>query len=112
MSREAGSRSIYLLSSSDRARLISLLVELLFQSFVYIEHSSEQIKKMHSGGLTMSTENRVEATLKNIEGKLQEAAGNVTGDPKMKAEGQAKQAESQVRHSVENVKDDIKKAID
>ncbi len=60
----------------------------------------------------MSTENRVEATLKNVEGKIQEAAGEVTGDPKMKAEGQAKQAEAKVRHSVENVKDDIKRAID
>lgn len=60
----------------------------------------------------MSTENRMDATLKNIEGKLQEAAGEVTGDPKMKAKGQAKQAEAQVRHSVENVKDDIKRSID
>lgn len=60
----------------------------------------------------MSIENRVEATAKNIEGKIQEAAGQVTGDPKMKAEGQAKQAEAQVRHSVENVKDEVKKAID
>jgi uncharacterized protein YjbJ (UPF0337 family) len=60
----------------------------------------------------MSIENRVEATAKNIEGKIQEAAGQVTGDPKMKAEGQAKQAEAQVRHSVENVKDEVKKTID
>lgn len=60
----------------------------------------------------MSIENRVEAAAKNVEGKLQEAAGEVTGDPKMKAEGKAKQAEAQVRHSVENVKDDVKKAID
>lgn len=60
----------------------------------------------------MSTENRIEATAKNIEGKLQEVAGEVTGDPKMKAEGQAKQAEAKVRHSVENVKDEVKKAID
>jgi uncharacterized protein YjbJ (UPF0337 family) len=60
----------------------------------------------------MSTENRIDATLKNIEGKLQEAAGEVTGDPKMKAEGQAKQAEAKVQHSVEDVKDEVKKAID
>lgn len=60
----------------------------------------------------MSIENRIEATAKNVEGKLQEAAGEVTGDPKMKAEGQAKQAEAKVRHSVENVKDDVKRAID
>ena len=53
----------------------------------------------------MSNENRLEATAKNIEGKIQEAAGEVVGDPKMKAEGKAKQAEAAVRHSVENVKD-------
>lgn len=60
----------------------------------------------------MSIENRLEATSKNIEGKLQEAVGEVTGDPKAKAEGKAKQAEAQVQHSVENVKDDLKRAID
>jgi uncharacterized protein YjbJ (UPF0337 family) len=53
----------------------------------------------------MSNENRLEATAKNIEGKIQEAAGEVIGDPKLKAEGKAKQAEAAVRHSVENVKD-------
>jgi uncharacterized protein YjbJ (UPF0337 family) len=60
----------------------------------------------------MGIENRVEATAKNIEGKVQEAVGNITGDPQTKAEGQAKQAEAQMRHSVENVKDEVKKAID
>ena len=60
----------------------------------------------------MSIEDRIKATAKNVEGKLQEAVGEVTGDPKDKAEGQAKQAEAQVRHSVENVKDDVKRAID
>ena len=56
----------------------------------------------------MSTENRIEATAKNIEGKIQEAIGNITGDPKQKAEGQAKQAEAQVRHTAENIKDELK----
>jgi uncharacterized protein YjbJ (UPF0337 family) len=59
----------------------------------------------------MSIENRVNATAKNIEGKIQEAAGEVIGDPKMQAEGAAKQAEAKVQHSVENVKDEIKKII-
>ena len=56
----------------------------------------------------MSLEDRAKAVAKNIEGKVQEAVGNVTGDPEDQAEGKAKQAESQVRHSVENVKDDMK----
>lgn len=58
----------------------------------------------------MSIENRIEATAKNVEGKLQEAVGDITGDPKAKAEGQAKQAEARVRHSVENVKDESKES--
>lgn len=60
----------------------------------------------------MSIEDRMNATAKNIEGKVQEAVGEVTGNPQDKAEGQQKQAEAQVQHSVENVKDDLKKAID
>ena len=59
----------------------------------------------------MSEENRLEATAKNIEGKIQEAAGEITGDPKLKAEGKAKQAEAEVRHSVENIKDEVKKTM-
>lgn len=60
----------------------------------------------------MSIEDRAKAAAKNVEGKAQEALGNVTGDPEDKAEGKAKQGESEVRHGVENIKDNIKKAID
>lgn len=60
----------------------------------------------------MSIEDRMKATAKNVEGKVQEAVGEVTGNPQDKVEGKDKQAEAQVQHSVENVKDDIKKAID
>ena len=60
----------------------------------------------------MSLEDKAKATGKNIEGKAQEAWGNVTGDPQDKAEGKAKQAEGEVRHGVEDVKDNVKKAID
>lgn len=60
----------------------------------------------------MSLEDRAKATGKNLEGKAQEALGNLTGDPEQKAEGKAKQAESQVRHGVENVKDNVKEALD
>ena len=52
----------------------------------------------------MSLEDRVKATAKNIEGKVQEAVGNATGDPQAQAEGQAKQAEAAGRHTVEDVK--------
>ncbi|BCL35730.1 CsbD family protein [Nostoc sp. MS1] len=60
----------------------------------------------------MSLEDRAKATAKNIEGKAQEALGNVTGDPEDKAEGKAKQAEGELRHGVEDVKDKVKKNID
>ncbi|AFZ59646.1 CsbD family protein [Anabaena cylindrica FACHB-243] len=60
----------------------------------------------------MSLENRVQATAKNIEGKVQEAVGNVTGDPQAQAEGKAKQVEASTIHVVENVKDEVKKIID
>ncbi|MBD0264013.1 MAG: CsbD family protein [Tolypothrix sp. Co-bin9] len=60
----------------------------------------------------MSTEDRVEATGKNIEGKAQEVLGNITGDPKDKAEGKAKQTQAQGSHAVEDVKDKVKDAID
>ena len=60
----------------------------------------------------MSLKEKAQATAKNIEGKLQEAAGNITGDPQDQAEGKAKQAEAKVRHTVEDVKDEVKKAVD
>ncbi|MEH2331653.1 CsbD family protein [Nostoc sp.] len=60
----------------------------------------------------MSAEKRIEATAKNIEGKIQEVVGEVTGNPQDKTEGQAKQAEAQVDHTVENIKDELKKALE
>ncbi len=44
----------------------------------------------------MSLENKAKATAKNIEGKIQEAVGEITGDTKTQAEGQAKQVEASV----------------
>ncbi|MEH2201683.1 CsbD family protein [Nostoc sp.] len=60
----------------------------------------------------MSIEKRIEATAKNIEGKIQEVVGEITGNPQDKAEGQAKQADAQVSHTVENIKDEVKKVVD
>jgi uncharacterized protein YjbJ (UPF0337 family) len=60
----------------------------------------------------MSLEDKLKATAKNIEGKAQEALGKVTGDPEDQAKGKAKQAEAQVRHAVEDVKDAVKKAAE
>ncbi len=60
----------------------------------------------------MSLKDRAKATAKNIEGKVQEAVGNVTGDPKAQVEGKEKQAEAKVRHTIEDVKDEVKKIVD
>ncbi|WP_254172722.1 CsbD family protein [Planktothrix pseudagardhii] len=58
----------------------------------------------------MGMKERMDATAKNIEGKAQEAIGEITGDPQDKAEGKAKQAEAQFQHSVENIKDLVNQA--
>ena len=60
----------------------------------------------------MSLEDKVKAAGKNIEGKAQEALGNITGDPEDKAAGKAKQGEAQVRQGVEDVKDNVKEKLD
>lgn len=60
----------------------------------------------------MSLEDRAKAAAKNIEGKAQEARGEVTGDPADKSEGKAKQASAEVRNTVEDVKDDVKRKLD
>lgn len=60
----------------------------------------------------MSLEDKAKAAGKNIEGKAQEAWGNVTGDPADKGEGKAKQAEGEVRNTVEDVKDEVKKRVE
>lgn len=56
----------------------------------------------------IATMNRVEAMTKNIEGKAQEAIGNITGDPKDQMMGKAKQVESQARNAAEDMKDKMK----
>lgn len=60
----------------------------------------------------MSAEERAKAAAKNIEGKVQEGVGEMTGDPKDKAEGRAKQVEAEARNAKEDVKDNLKKKLD
>jgi uncharacterized protein YjbJ (UPF0337 family) len=67
----------------------------------------------------MSTEGKINATAKNVEGKAEEALGNLTGDKEMQVEGKAKQAQASAMHAVENIKEaaqdvisSIKDAID
>ena len=60
----------------------------------------------------MGLDDKAKAAAKNVEGKAQEAWGNVTGDPADQAAGKAKQAEAEVRQGVEDVKDNVKEKQD
>ena len=51
---------------------------------------------------------RVKATAKDLEGKTQEAIGNVTGDAENQIIGKAKQAEADSRKVTENIKEGVK----
>ena len=55
----------------------------------------------------MSIEERAKATAKNVEGKAQEAIGNVAGSNVDRHQGQAKQAEAKSRNVTENIKDGV-----
>lgn len=57
----------------------------------------------------MSLTDRAKATAKNIEGKVQEVIGDLTGDPKTQAEGKEKQAEAKALHIIEDVKEEKQK---
>jgi uncharacterized protein YjbJ (UPF0337 family) len=60
----------------------------------------------------MSLEERAKAVAKNIEGKVQEVMGDITGNQKDKIEGQIKQEEAAVRHAKEDLKDLAKDIVD
>ncbi len=60
----------------------------------------------------MGLNNKIKAAAKKLEGKAQEALGEVTGDNKQKIQGKKKQIEASVQQSVENLKDRVKKMID
>lgn len=55
---------------------------------------------------------RAKAAAKNVEGKIQETAGNVTGNSKDQMMGRLKQAEGDNRNMLENVKDGIGNLFD
>lgn len=59
----------------------------------------------------------MKAAAKNVEGKVQSAAGELTGDEKMKAEGELKQVQAaamnvaaDVKDKAENLLEDMKNA--
>lgn len=56
----------------------------------------------------MPHHDRVEGAAKNMGGKAKEAAGDVTGDEKLKAEGKADQVEGKVQNTVGGMKDALR----
>jgi uncharacterized protein YjbJ (UPF0337 family) len=53
---------------------------------------------------------RIEGSAKQAKGALKEAAGKVTGDTKLQAEGKADKAAGKVQNAVGGVKDAIRDA--
>jgi uncharacterized protein YjbJ (UPF0337 family) len=51
---------------------------------------------------------RIEGVAKQAEGSIKDAAGKVTGDTKLQAEGKADKAEGKVQNAVGGLKDKIK----
>ena len=56
----------------------------------------------------MVDNDRVEGAAKNLGGKIKEAAGKVTGDEKLKREGQTDQVVGKVQNAVGGVKDKLR----
>ena len=56
----------------------------------------------------MPDHDRIEGAAKNIGGKIKEAAGKLTGDEKLKAEGRADQVVGKVQNAVGGLKDTLR----
>jgi len=56
----------------------------------------------------MPDHDRVEGAAKNMGGNIKEAAGKMTGDEKLRAEGRADQAEGKLQNAVGGLKDTIR----
>lgn len=56
----------------------------------------------------MPDHDRIEGAAKNLGGNIKEAAGKVTGDEKLKAEGRADQTAGKIQNAVGGLKDTIR----
>jgi uncharacterized protein YjbJ (UPF0337 family) len=55
---------------------------------------------------------RIEGTGKQIKGSIKDAAGKLTGDSKLQAEGKADKVEGKVQNTVGGMKDKVREALD
>lgn len=60
----------------------------------------------------MSLSDKISNKAEDLGGKAKEAAGNVTGDDKLRGEGKADQFEAGVKDAVENVKEAVEDTVD
>lgn len=60
----------------------------------------------------MVDENRVEGAWDKVKGNVKEGVGNLTGDEKLKAEGQADQLAGKAKSTVGGAKDAVRDAAD
>ncbi len=56
----------------------------------------------------MADQDRIDGAARNMGGKIKEAAGNITGDEKLKAEGKADQVSGKIQNAVGGIKDTLK----
>jgi len=55
----------------------------------------------------MTLEDKIKATAKDAEGRLEAAAGAITGDGQLQAEGEAKQVQADLMNAAGSVKDKL-----
>jgi uncharacterized protein YjbJ (UPF0337 family) len=60
----------------------------------------------------MVDKDRIAGTGKQVKGSIKDAAGKVTGDPKLQGEGKADKAEGKVQSTVGGIKDKIRETTE
>jgi uncharacterized protein YjbJ (UPF0337 family) len=61
---------------------------------------------------TSMDKDRVAGAAKQAKGRLKDAAGKITGDEKLRAEGKADKVEGKVQNAVGGLKDKVREALD
>jgi uncharacterized protein YjbJ (UPF0337 family) len=55
---------------------------------------------------------RIDGSAKNLGGKIKEGIGNLTGDAKLKREGEADQIKGKAQNAIGGIKDSAREALD
>ncbi|MBD2187430.1 CsbD family protein [Pseudanabaena mucicola] len=103
-----------MISSIYRSFLRIGLMSLLSFTLVFgvtMENSWANPAFMLPPSMPIATIERVKADAKDLEGKTQEAIGNVTGNAQNQITGKAKQAEAVVRNATEDIKDNVPERV-